>query len=51
MILPGGIQNPGDPRAKGPALRRPMSGSRAEVPGTGEVFTLAGVSDGGFTSQ
>jgi len=33
MILPGGIQNPGDPRAGEPPLRRPKSGSRAVVPG------------------
>jgi hypothetical protein len=32
MILPGGIQNPADPRAGEPPLRRPISGSRAIVP-------------------
>jgi len=33
MILPSGIQNPWDPRAEKPPLRRPISGSRALVPG------------------
>jgi hypothetical protein len=33
MILPGGIQNPGDPRAGEQPLRRPISRSRAVVPG------------------